>query len=113
MTTHVEAVIIDAKDFVKSSVQTMQMQSHLVCAVDKAYDSDNIDDKEVLSENCDKINVLAMLTKNNCRHERSLKALDKNKNIMQEHIEKEANDEVHILSETVISRHEKELLNEL
>ena len=77
------------KDFVRSSVKTVQVQSHLVCIVDKAYDSDNINDKKVLSENCDEIDMLTVLTENSHRHERSLKTLDKNKNIMQEHIEKE------------------------
>ena len=67
----------------------MQMQSHLVCTVSKAYDSDDTDDKKVLSENCDKINMLTALIENSYRHERSSKTLDKNKNIMQEHIEKE------------------------
>src|SRR5438046_703523 len=65
------------------------MQSHLVCAVSKAYDSDDTDDKKVLSENYNEINMLTMLTKDDCRHERSLKALNKNKNIIQEHIKKE------------------------
>ena len=60
-----------------------------MCAVDDAYDSDNTDDKKILSENYDKINVLTVLTENNYRHEKSLKALDKNKNIMQECIKKE------------------------
>src|SRR2546430_17274315 len=67
----------------------MQMQSHLVCAVDKAYDSDDTDDEEVLLKNCDEINILTVLTEDDCRCERSLKTLDKNKNIMQEHIKKE------------------------
>src|SRR5437667_9740510 len=86
---HVEAAAIDMKDFVRSSVQTVQMQSHLVCAVSKAYDSDDTDDEKVLSENCDEIDVLTVLIKDSYRYERSLKALDKNKNIMQEYIEKE------------------------
>ena len=64
------------------------MQPHIVCAVDNAYDSDDTDDKKVLSENCDEIDVLTVLTESDCRHERSLKALNKNKDIMQEHIEK-------------------------
>ena len=67
----------------------MQMQSHLICAVDEIYDSDDTDNKKVLSENYDEIDVLTVLTKNSHRHERSLKALNKSKNIMQEHIEKE------------------------
>ena len=79
-TTCVEAAIINMK--VKSSEQMMQVQSHIVCAVNDAYDSDDINDKEVLSENCDEINMLAVLTENDCRHERSLKELNKNKNIM-------------------------------
>ena len=51
--------------------------------------TDDTDDKKVLSENCDEIDVLTILTENNHRHERSLKALDKNKDIVQECIEKE------------------------
>ena len=74
---------------VELSKQTMQVQSHLVCAVDDAYDSDDTDDKKLLSENCDKIDVLTVLTKDNHRHEKSLKALNKNKNIVQKHIKKE------------------------
>src|SRR5437667_7318735 len=65
------------------------MQSHLVCTVNEAYDSDNTDDEEVLLKNCDEIDVLIMLIEDDCRHERSSKALDKNKDIMQEHIKKE------------------------
>src|SRR5216117_2870790 len=84
---HVEAAAIDMK--AESSEQMMQVQSHIICAVDNAYDSDDIDDEKVLSENCDEIDVLTVLTESDCRCERSLKALDKNKNIVQEHIEKE------------------------
>ena len=65
------------------------MQSHFICAVDETYDSDDINDEEVLSENCDEINILIILTEDNCRHERSLKTLNKNKDIMQECIKKE------------------------
>ena len=65
------------------------MQPHIVCAVDNAYDSDDTDDKKVLSENCDEIDVLTTLTESSHRHERSSKALNKNKDIVQEHIEKE------------------------
>ena len=86
-TTHIEAAVIDMK--VESSKQTVQVQSHIVCAVNNAYNSDDIDDEKVLSENCDEIDVLTVLTESDCRCERSLKALDKNKNIVQEHIEKE------------------------
>jgi len=64
------------------------MQSHLVCIIDKAYNSNNTDDEKVLSENCDEINMLTMLTENNHRHEKSLKTLNKNKNIVQECIKK-------------------------
>jgi len=85
--THVGTAAIDVK--VRSSIQKMQVQSHLVCTVSKAYDSDDINDKEVLSENCDEIDMLTALTEDSHRHERSLKALDKNKDIVQEHIEKE------------------------
>ena len=60
----------------------MQMQSHLMYAIDKAYDSDDINDKKVLLENCDEIDMLTMLIKNNHRCERSSKTLDKNKNII-------------------------------
>ena len=67
----------------------IQMQSHLVCAVNEAYDSDDTDNEKILSENYDEINILTILTKNNYRHERSLKILDKNKNIIQECIKKE------------------------
>ena len=84
---HVRAAAIDMKD--ESSKQMMQVQSHIVCAVGNTYDSDDINDKEVLSENCDEIDVLAALTEDSHRHERSLKVLNKNKNIVQEHIEKE------------------------
>ena len=89
--THIEAVAIDAEDFVKSSIQIVQVQvqSHLVCTVDKAYDSDDTNDEKVLSENCNKINMLTVLTEDSCRHERSLKTLNKSKDIMQECIEKE------------------------
>jgi hypothetical protein len=59
-----------------------------MCIIDNIYDSNDTDDKKVLSENCDEINMLTVLTENNHRHERSLKVLDKNKNIMQEHIKK-------------------------
>ncbi len=65
------------------------MQSHLVCTVSKAYDSDNINDEKVLSENYDEIDVLTALTKDSCKHERSLKTLDKSKDIIQECIKKE------------------------
>ena len=84
---HVEAAIIDMK--VRSNEQMMQVQSHIMCTVDDAYDSDDTDDEKVLSENCDEIDVLTVLTESSCRHERSLKALNKNKDIVQEHIEKE------------------------
>ena len=66
----------------------VQVQSHLVCTVNEAYDSDDIDDKKVLPENCDEIDMLTALIKNDCRHEKSSKTLNKNKNIMQEYIEK-------------------------
>ena len=79
-TMHVEAATIDMK--AESSEQMMQVQSHLVCTVDKAYDSDDINDEKVLSENYDKINVLTALTENNCRCERNLKVLNKNKDIV-------------------------------
>src|SRR5438034_2856729 len=84
---HVEAAVIDMK--VRSSKQMMQVQSHIVYAVDNTYDSDDTDDKKVLSENCDEIDVLTALTESDHRHERSSKALNKNKNIVQEYIEKE------------------------
>ena len=84
---HVETAAINMK--AESSKQTMQVQSHLMCAVGKVYDSDDINDKKVLSENCDKINVLTALTEDSHKHERSSKTLDKNKNIVQECIEKE------------------------
>ena len=84
---HVRAAAIDMKD--RSSKQMMQVQSHIVCAVDDVYDSDDTDDEKVLSENCDEIDMLTVLTESDCRHERSSKALDKSKDIMQEHIEKE------------------------
>src|SRR6266487_3379424 len=64
------------------------MQSHFVCTVSKVYNFNDTDDEKVLSENCDEINILTILTKNSCRHERSLKILNKNKNIMQECIKK-------------------------
>jgi len=64
------------------------MQSHLVCAVSKTYNSDDIDDKKVLSENCDEIDMLTTLIEDSCRHEKSSKTLNKNKNIVQKHIEK-------------------------
>ena len=67
----------------------MQVQSHLVCVVDKAYDSDDINNEKVLSKNCDKINILIMLIENDCKHEKCSKTLNKNKNIMQECIKKE------------------------
>src|SRR5216117_1854698 len=86
-TTHVRVTAINMK--AESSKQMMQVQSHIVCAVDNAYDSDDTDDEKVLSENCDEIDVLTVLTENSHRHERSLKALNKSKNIVQEHIEKE------------------------
>ena len=56
--------------------------------VNKIYNFDDIDDEKVLSENCDEINMLTVLIDDDCRCERSLKALDKNKNIVQEHIKK-------------------------
>src|SRR5438034_2505288 len=84
---HVEAAAIDMK--AESSEQTVQVQSHIVCTVDDTYDSDDTNDKKVLSENCDEIDMLTVLTENSHRHERSLKALNKNKDIVQEHIEKE------------------------
>ncbi len=87
--THIKAAAIDAEDFVESSIQMMQMQSHLVCIINEAYDFDDTDNEKVLSENYDKINILIILIKNDYRHERSSKTLDKSKNIMQEHIEKE------------------------
>jgi len=65
------------------------MQSHLVCVINEVYDSDDTNDEKVLSENYNKIDILTVLTENNCRHERSLKILDKNKDIMQECIKKE------------------------
>ena len=77
--THVKAAAINVKDFVRSSIQVMQVQSHFVCTVDKAYDFDDTDDEEVLLKNCDEINVLTALIEDSYRHERSLKALDKNK----------------------------------
>jgi len=64
------------------------MQSHLVYVIDEAYNFDDTDDEEVLSENCDEINMLTVLTKDDCRHERSSKTLNKNKNIVQKCIEK-------------------------
>ena len=67
----------------------MQVQFHLMCVVDKIYDSDDIDDKKVLPENCNKIDVLTALIEDDHKHERRSKTLNKNKNIMQEHIEKE------------------------
>jgi len=91
MTTHVKAIIIDIKDFVRSSVWAVQMQFYLVCAVDEAYDSDDINDKEVLLKNCDEIDMLTMLTEDNYRCERSLKVLDKNKNIMKNVLRKKSN----------------------
>ena len=86
--THVEAAAIDVKDFVKSSVQIMQVQSHLVCVVNEAYDSDDTDDEKILSENYDEIDVLTALIENDHKYEKSSKTLDKSKNIVQEHIEK-------------------------
>jgi len=79
---YVKTIIIDVKDFVRLSIQVMQMQSHLVYAVDKAYNSDDTDDEKVLSENCDKINVLTTLSEDDYKHERSSKTLNKSKNIM-------------------------------
>src|SRR5438477_12686529 len=87
--THVEATAIDAENFAESSVQTMQVQFHLMCTVDKVYDFDDINDKKVLSENYDEINMLIVLTEDSHRHEKNLKTLNKNKNIVQEHIKKE------------------------
>ena len=87
--THIGTAAIDVK--AESSIQKVQVQSHLVCAVDKAYDSDDINDEKVLLKNCDKINMLTVLIENDCRHEKSSKILDKNKNIVQEHIEKKNN----------------------
>src|SRR5947207_2568166 len=84
---HVEAATIDMK--AGPSEQKVQVQSHLVCAVDKAYDSDDTDDEKVLFKNCDEIDVLTVLTEDDHRCEKSSKALDKNKDIMQECIEKE------------------------
>ncbi len=43
------------KDFIRSSIQIVQMQSHLMYTINKVYDSDDIDDEKVLSENCDKL----------------------------------------------------------
>src|SRR5216117_550253 len=86
-TTHIETIIINMK--VESSKQMMQVQSYIVCVVDNAYDSDDTDDEKVLSENCDEIDVLTAMTKEDCRHERSSKVLNKDKNIVQECIKKE------------------------
>ncbi len=86
--THVKIMIIDAENFAESSIWMMQMQSHLVYVIDEAYNFDDTDDEEVLSENCDEINMLTVLTKDDCRHERSSKTLNKNKNIVQKCIEK-------------------------
>ena len=69
----------------------MQVQSHFICVIEKVYDSDNTDDKKVLLKNCDEINMLTALSENDYRHEKSLKILDKNKNIVQECIEKKSN----------------------
>jgi len=66
----------------------VQVQSHLVCTVDKVYNSDDTDDEKVLLKNCDEIDMLTALTEGSCRCERSSKTLDKSKNIVQEHIEK-------------------------
>ena len=41
-----------------------------------------------MSENYDEIDMLTVLTEDDYKCEKSLKILDKNKNIMQEHIEK-------------------------
>ena len=87
--THIKIAIIDVKVFAESSIQSVQIQSHLVCTVSKAYDSDDTDDEKVLSENCDKINMLTVLTENDYRCKRSSKALDKSKSIVQKYIEKE------------------------
>ena len=84
---HIKAVIINMK--IRSNKQMMQVQSHIMCTIDNVYDSDDIDDKKILSENYNKIDILTVLTENNCRHERSLKVFNKNKNIVQEHIKKE------------------------
>ena len=84
---HVETATINMK--AESSKQMMQVQSHIMCTIDDAYDSDDINDEEVLSENCDEIDVLTVLTKDSYKCKRSLKTLNKNKNIMQKHIEKE------------------------
>ena len=60
-----------------------------MCCWWSVYNSDDTDDEKVLLENCDEIDMLIVLTENSCRCEKSSKTLDKNKNIIQEHIEKE------------------------
>ena len=83
---HVETTIINMK--IRSNEQMMQVQFHIMCAVDDTYDFNDTDNKKVLSDDCDEIDVLAALTEDSHKHERSLKALNKSKNIVQEHIKK-------------------------
>ncbi len=84
---HVEAAIIDIE--ARPSSNTVQVQPHLVCAVRETYDSDNTDNKKVLSEYCDKINVLVALVDEECRRTRASKALKKEKEVIQDHIKKQ------------------------
>ena len=57
-------------------------QKLVILDVDVSYDSDDIDDEKILFKNCDEINILTVLTEDDYRYERSLKALNKNKNIV-------------------------------
>src|SRR5438034_4174665 len=85
--------------------------------------TDDTDDKKVLSENCDEIDVLTMLTESSHRHERSSKALNKSKNIVQEYIKKEKQyvaskvlcheDYVNILRAVKIQDNQKALKSEI
>ncbi len=79
-TTHVEAATVDVE--ARSSLNTVQVQPHLVCAVRETYDSDNTDNKKVLPEYCDKINVLVALVDEECRRTRASKVLKKEKEVI-------------------------------
>ena len=75
------------KNYEEKNSQLISTQNISVCQIDEENDENDINKKFINSDNCNFLNVLAALM--NICSKAAAKAKDKNKQIIQEHVEKE------------------------
>ena len=75
------------KNYEEKNSQLISTQNISVCQINEENDENDINKKFINSDNCDFLDILAALM--NTRSKAAAKAKDKNKQTIQEHVEKE------------------------